>query len=389
MSQLKWIFHYPYASEGSHKSIHGNQTFFLRFFSSMIWSCIFLSIVLIFVSPAQCAFENPNAKPIESAAIVIPDEKNAQEIPVSSDSSAPLISYSPLLPPPQFTDSQSLLKNHRTIFASSASNIHQQENSNTDGLLTQTEKEISVSSFVGPRYIGDYELADIILVCSIDGSIHARDRQTGMEIWSIPGDRPLVQVSSPLDSMPEKNVEATEDSEDSNLIWIVEPLSDGILYYFTPATGLQQLPISIKQLVSQSPFALQGDDKIYTGSRQTTLFSIDSVTGKVLKVYGARKSDLGSAKCRVSQKSPFNKYMDQEKQVAKNNNPDCETEEDSNVEDEEDFFDYDYQHWINQQRGSFLIGRTGMLYSCIYFVVLRFINIYIKNNIFFLIFTIV
>lgn len=367
MSRLKWILHYPYASEGSHNSFYGNQNLFLRFFSSMIWSCLFLSIVLIFISPTQSAFGNPNskntlnAKSVESAAVIVADEDIQQDPLASVDSSsAPLISHSSLLPP-QFTDPESLPKSHRTIFASSASHLHQQQdNGNNQGLLTQTDKGMSVSSFVGPRYIGDYELADIILVCSIDGSIHARDRQTGMEIWSIPGDRPLVQVSSPLDTVSDENVDYTSDSDEKNLIWIVEPLSDGILYYFTPATGLQQLPISIKQLVSQSPFALQGDDKIYTGSRQTTLFSIDSVTGKVLKVYGARKSDLGSAKCKVSQKSPFNN--NQQKQVAKNNNnPDYDSEEEPNDrEDDEDYFDYDYQHWINQQRGSFLIGRTGM-----------------------------
>lgn len=217
---------------------------------------------------------------------------------------------------------------------SSNNNLPVLQNSASQNALASSSKGSLISSLMGPRSIDDWQVADFILVCSIDGSLHARDRQTGLEIWSIPGERPLVQVSaanvsSNLASRFSECEEADRECLERNLIWIVEPLGEGSLYYFTPKSGLQKLPISIKELVLQSPFALHSDDKIYTGSRHTTLFSIDSATGKVLKVYGSGKSDLGNAKCRLSQRSPLDTDYD------------------------------DYEDYYVADKGSFLIGRTG------------------------------
>ncbi|VVT54045.1 uncharacterized protein SAPINGB_P003879 [Magnusiomyces paraingens] len=206
-----------------------------------------------------------------------------------------------------------------------------------------------ISSLISPRSIEDFEVSDFILVCSIDGSLHARDRQTGLEIWSIPGERPLAQVSSGEISNCNNNGECPE----RDLIWIVEPLGEGNLFYFTPELGLQQLPISIKDLVLQSPFALHGDDKIYTGSRHTTLFSIDSATGKVLKVYGSGKSDLGNAECKL--KNPLNNIF------RKDSTDETDYyEENEYEEEEEEEEDYVFPH-MSADKGSFLIGRTDYM----------------------------
>lgn len=235
--------------------------------------------------------------------------------------------------------------NDQHVYDSAVTQNALAEVSSADGGLRS-----AISSFMRPRHIDDWQVSDFILVCSIDGSLHARDRQTGLEVWSIPGERPLVQVSTTDSCSASNNCSTTEhincltnDCEDKNLIWIVEPLGDGILYYFTPQTGLQKLPISIKDLVMQSPFALHGDDKIYTGTRKTTLFSIDSTSGKVLKVYGSGKDDLGNARCKVRENDPL--------QLMRKNGGTL-----LDFEDEED--DYDYK---SQDKGSFLIGRTGML----------------------------
>lgn len=165
----------------------------------------------------------------------------------------------------------------------------------------------------------------------------------------------MVQISSAKSINASTNSHTnclTDDCEDKNLIWIVEPLGEGVLYYFTPSTGLQQLPISIKELVMQSPFALHGDDKVYTGSRKTTLFSIDSTTGKVLKVYGSGKSDLGNSRCRIHEKDPL--------RVMRNGgSSDGLLEFDD--DDDDDSEDYDYGSW-SHDKGSFLIGRTGKFF---------------------------
>ncbi|CAN6608747.1 serine/threonine-protein kinase/endoribonuclease Ire1p [Trichomonascus vanleenenianus] len=158
------------------------------------------------------------------------------------------------------------------------------------------------------RSIESWELVDFLLVGTIDGSLHARDRKTGIELWSIPGDGPLVTVKSAEN--PERGFFVPEEKgqvDESEVTWIVEPLDDGILYYFTPVSGLQKLPVSIKQLVLESPFAINGDDKIYTGSRNTTLYRIDANTGTILHVYGDRTS-LGKPECKV----PLNDFDEED-----------------------------------------------------------------------------
>ncbi|KAK9477771.1 hypothetical protein V1514DRAFT_332954 [Lipomyces japonicus] len=124
------------------------------------------------------------------------------------------------------------------------------------------------------RHISNWKLADFLLISTVDGSLHACDRYSGEERWFLAGEGSVVK--------------ATKDngSSDDDLTWMVEPLGDGTLYYFKPNSGLQKLPVSIKQLVQDAPMAIRGDDKYYTGSRHTTLFSINARTGKVLKVYG-------------------------------------------------------------------------------------------------------
>ncbi|KAK9237133.1 hypothetical protein V1525DRAFT_404697 [Lipomyces kononenkoae] len=127
------------------------------------------------------------------------------------------------------------------------------------------------------RLLQDFKLADFLLVATVDGSLYACERDTGLERWNLRGEESVVKVSPKDQSRDQK-------SDDNDLTWIVEPLGDGALYYFTLDSGLQKLPISIRELVSQSPF--KADDKYYTGSRQTTLYSVNARTGRVVNVYG-------------------------------------------------------------------------------------------------------
>ncbi|KAK9366158.1 hypothetical protein V1509DRAFT_630701 [Lipomyces kononenkoae] len=128
------------------------------------------------------------------------------------------------------------------------------------------------------RLLDDWKLADFLLVATVDGSLYACERDTGLERWNLQGEESVVKVSPP------KGQNTEQKSDDNDLTWIVEPLGDGALYYFTLDSGLQKLPISIRELVSQSPF--MADDKYYTGSRETTLYSVNARTGRVVNVYG-------------------------------------------------------------------------------------------------------
>ncbi|KAG5358600.1 Serine/threonine-protein kinase ppk4 [Yarrowia sp. B02] len=127
------------------------------------------------------------------------------------------------------------------------------------------------------RALKEWELSDIILVATIDGGLYARDRATGTEVWSVTGNGPLVKVFE----LPD---------EEEAVTWVVEPLGEGTLYYFTQADGMRQLPLSIEKLVHESPFALDG--KVYTGTRKTTLFAIDTQTGEIVQSFGGDLSGV-------------------------------------------------------------------------------------------------
>jgi serine/threonine-protein kinase/endoribonuclease IRE1 len=210
------------------------------------------------------------------------------------------------------------------LIVKNSKKFHQPVNSNDN-----KGNPLIQSSSLSFRNIDKWELSDFLLVGTVDGSLQARDRQTGLELWSIPGDRPLIKVTN--------NNNATDDKDDEDVTWIIEPLGDGVLYYFIPSTGLKQLPVSIKQLVLESPFAIHGDDKVYTGSRHTTLYSINATNGDVIKVYGEKLDGLGKSECKVP-----NKILE---------------DDDGFDFDEDDDDDYLF---AEQDAGSFMIGRTGM-----------------------------
>lgn len=129
------------------------------------------------------------------------------------------------------------------------------------------------------RSLKDWKLTDLLLVSDIDGNLHGVERNTGAFLWSLPINEPLVRILK-------QERPGNESGRESNLLWLVEPYQDGSLYYFTPQYGLNKLPTSIKHLVMDLPFSLTGDDKIYTGARHTSLYTINVRTGEVVNQFG-------------------------------------------------------------------------------------------------------
>lgn len=101
----------------------------------------------------------------------------------------------------------------------------------------------SASSISDQRQIDDWKLAEFLLIASVDGSLHACERDTGIERWSLDGEGSVVKAFNDANH-------DDADSDEDELTWIVEPLGDGALYYFTPNTGLQVCgPISIQDRI--------------------------------------------------------------------------------------------------------------------------------------------
>ena len=144
-----------------------------------------------------------------------------------------------------------------------------------------------LSSLLQARSLQDWEVEDIFLLATLDGVIHARDRDTGIEKWAlgIP-DTPMVET------IHHRQRDGNRSSDESNLIednymFVVEPSKDGNLYiqHKDPAIGLQRLGITVKSLAIRTPQSFSDPPLVYTAKQDTALYTVDADTGNVLKSF--------------------------------------------------------------------------------------------------------
>lgn len=179
----------------------------------------------------------------------------------------------------------------RTIYGDIPSlHTQQKEQMKTHNREIQDPLGYSSSKLVN-RPLHTYDMTNLLLASDIEGSLHGLNRETGEVLWSLDLGQPLVQVNYNMSNS------SAEGGNGDDTVWMVEPYGDGNLYFFNAEIGLTKLPISINQLVSQSPFALKNDDKIYTGIRRTSLYSINLTSGEIVSIYG------GSGDCDNTCKS--------------------------------------------------------------------------------------
>ena len=57
--------------------------------------------------------------------------------------------------------------------------------------------------------------------------------------------------------------------------------------------------MTIKQLIDHGAFKIPGDDKVYTGRKESQFVAVDSKTGKVINRYGSAAAAFMSARCRA------------------------------------------------------------------------------------------
>ncbi|KAJ2647783.1 bifunctional endoribonuclease/protein kinase ire1 [Coemansia sp. RSA 1250] len=81
----------------------------------------------------------------------------------------------------------------------------------------------------------------------------------------------------------------TEAGDGADLMYIAEPGGGGALYVYSTDMGLKRLPLTIANLVDQSPVQVHG--VLYSGAKEATFAAIDAATGKLLDVYGDARTD--------------------------------------------------------------------------------------------------
>ncbi|KAF2142081.1 uncharacterized protein K452DRAFT_227232 [Aplosporella prunicola CBS 121167] len=159
----------------------------------------------------------------------------------------------------------------------------------------------AISSRERARSLQDWEVVDFVLLATVDGMMHARDRNTGEERWTLYADRPMVDMvyhrrnstGGPSDQILDEGFE-----------WIVEPNQDGSLYIATPAPniGIQKLGLTVKQLAEElSPYASEDPPVVYTAEKRITMYTVDATTGRILKQFnsGGASSYEGEGSCRL------------------------------------------------------------------------------------------
>ncbi|EYE93745.1 bifunctional endoribonuclease/protein kinase IRE1 [Aspergillus ruber CBS 135680] len=147
------------------------------------------------------------------------------------------------------------------------------------------------------RSLQDWEVEDFVLLATVDGSIHARDRHTGASRWALE-----VPSSPVVESIYHRANRSSFDSTqpEDDFIWIVEPSQHGSIYIYSPGpdAGLQKLGLTVKDLVDETPYSGIDPAVTYTARKETTLYTIDARTGNILRVFSSRGPLPPGPECR-------------------------------------------------------------------------------------------
>ncbi|KXJ85913.1 hypothetical protein Micbo1qcDRAFT_190755 [Microdochium bolleyi] len=141
------------------------------------------------------------------------------------------------------------------------------------------------------RKLRDWEVEDFVLLATVDGHLHAIDRESGDERWNLQVEQPVVETIHHNTS-----VFGDGGTGDGTLhplhgnIWAIEPTRNGPLYVWTQSglnSGLMSTGLTMKQLVDDHvPYAVPDPPVVYNGHKKTTLITLDAFSGRVLKWFG-------------------------------------------------------------------------------------------------------
>lgn len=157
-------------------------------------------------------------------------------------------------------------------------------------------KSAGLSTPLHARSLQDWEVEDFVLLATVDGSIHARDRKTGARRWELEVDTPMVETIY----YTQNKSDTDGGKPEYDFLWIVEPSQDGDIYIYNQGGlgGLQKLHLTIKQLVADmSPYESADPAVVYNGEKKTKLYTVDAISGTISKVFGAGGSLSKEPRC--------------------------------------------------------------------------------------------
>lgn len=151
-------------------------------------------------------------------------------------------------------------------------------------------KTTGLSSLLHARSLQDWEVEDFVLLATVDGTIHARDRKTGAPRWALEVDRPMIETTY---HRPNGSYDEDYTPED-DFLWIVEPSQDGALYIYSPGqnAGLQKLGMTVKELVEGGAYEGREPNVMYVGEKKSTLYTVDARSGKIISMFSSAGSTI-------------------------------------------------------------------------------------------------
>ena len=144
-----------------------------------------------------------------------------------------------------------------------------------------------LSSGSSARSLQDWEVENIVLLATLDGSIYARDRNTGRELWKFYSESPMVET------IHHKKLNGGGDQR-HEYMWIVEPSQDGSLYVFAPGQNtIQKLGLTVRQLAEDhSPYSSDEIPFVYTAEKRNSLITLNATNGAAIKFFSAGGSGV-------------------------------------------------------------------------------------------------
>lgn len=154
-----------------------------------------------------------------------------------------------------------------------------------------------LASRIPETRLEDFELEDIVLLATVDGSLHACDRMTGREKWSLDfEDQPLIETTN-----YERNRSSEDDaSPDNDYIFIVEPSREGMgnLYIqnrHPSKGGLQKLGTTVQALAGKDPMdRIPGTPYSTNSVAQTSIYTIDAADGRIVRLKDPNRPNINS-----------------------------------------------------------------------------------------------
>ncbi|KAN0122891.1 hypothetical protein V8E51_001217 [Hyaloscypha variabilis] len=168
-----------------------------------------------------------------------------------------------------------------------------------------SSRQPGVSGLSSPqiaRSLEDWEVEDFVLLATVDGKLHARDRKTGKEKWSLEYHKPMVETNQTR-SRSTRTDEDYDPVSIDDYLWIVEPSRDGSIYIYKPGgsnPGLVNTGLTMKRLVEDSAYMSQDPPISYVGGKTTNIITVDAHNGKILSFFGQEGAFLNDEKCVVS-----------------------------------------------------------------------------------------